>query len=132
MQRWSFTVLIQGYGISTLFATEIYKTYGHRAIQTVSENPYRLAHDIYGIGFFSADRVALSMEFKKTGALRIEAGIQHVLSSIRDQGHCFLYESQIKPQEHELLQEEIRDTEIIRVLQTLLSTDQNGRKTKRN
>ena len=45
-------IFLQSYGISTLFATKIFKTYGNEAIKLVSENPYRLAHDIYGIGFF--------------------------------------------------------------------------------
>jgi exodeoxyribonuclease V alpha subunit len=54
-------IFLQGHGISTLFATKIYKTYGDQAISIVSGNPYRLAHDIYGIGFFSADKIALSI-----------------------------------------------------------------------
>ncbi|MBW1637421.1 MAG: recombinase RecD, partial [Deltaproteobacteria bacterium] len=54
-------MFLQGHGISTLFAVRIYKKYGERAIQTVSEDPYRLANDFYGIGFFSADKVALSI-----------------------------------------------------------------------
>ncbi len=117
-------IFLQGYGISTLFATKIYKTYGDKAIQTVSENPYRLAHDIYGIGFFSADRIALAMGFEKTGVLRIEAGIKHVLSSSREQGHCFLTEKQILGETPELLREPIENEKIILVLTDLLKTIQ--------
>ncbi len=117
-------IFLQGYGISTLFATKIYKTYGNKAIQIVSENPYRLAHDIYGIGFFSADRIALAMGFEKTGTLRIEAGIKHVLSASREQGHCFLTEKQILAQTPELLREVIELDKITVVLGNLLVTDQ--------
>ncbi|HEY8270517.1 MAG TPA: AAA family ATPase [Pseudobdellovibrionaceae bacterium] len=117
-------IFLQGYGISTLFATKIYKAYGNKAIQIVSENPYRLAHDIYGIGFFSADRIALAMGFEKNGTPRIEAGIKHVLSASREQGHCFLTEKQIIIQTPELLREPLEEDKITSVLTVLLSSDQ--------
>lgn len=98
-------MFLQNYGVSTLFATKIFKTYGDQAIRIVSENPYRLAQDIYGIGFFSADRIALAMGFERTGVPRIEAGIQHVLSASREAGHCFLTGTQIFKSTVELLQE---------------------------
>ncbi|NUM58990.1 MAG: AAA family ATPase [Bdellovibrionaceae bacterium] len=117
-------IFLQGYGISTLFATKIYKTYGDQAIQTVSANPYRLAHDIYGIGFFSADKIALAMGFERTGVPRIEAGIKHVLSASREEGHCFLTDQQIIANAIELLREKIEPEKILEVLQNLLTTDQ--------
>jgi exodeoxyribonuclease V alpha subunit len=117
-------IFLQGYGISTLFATKIFKTYGAKAIQTVSENPYRLAHDIYGIGFFSADRIALAMGFERTGRPRIEAGIKHVLAASRENGHCFLTESQIVAQTPELLREPLDSELITSVLEELLKSDQ--------
>lgn len=117
-------IFLQGYGLSTLFATKIYKTYGDKAIETVSANPYRLAHDIYGIGFFSADKIALAMGFERTGMPRIEAGIKHVLSASREEGHCFLTDQQIIAGSLELLQEKIEPDRILEVLQNLLSTDQ--------
>jgi exodeoxyribonuclease V alpha subunit len=117
-------IFLQGYGISTLFATKIFKTYGDKAIETVSKNPYRLAHDIYGIGFFSADRIALAMGFEPTGVPRLEAGIKHVLSAARDQGHCFLTEQQIVVGIPELLREEIESEKITDVLASLLKADQ--------
>jgi exodeoxyribonuclease V alpha subunit len=88
-------LFLQGYGISTLFAVKIYKTYGNESIQTVSKNPYQLAKDIHGIGFFSADKIALSMGFERDGEPRIEAGIKHVLASSREEGHCYLTQEQI-------------------------------------
>jgi exodeoxyribonuclease V alpha subunit len=117
-------IFLQGYGISTLFATKIYKTYGDKAIQTVSANPYRLAHDIYGIGFFSADKIALAMGFEKTGVPRIEAGIKHVLSASREEGHCYLTDQQIIGNTLELLREKIEPERILEVLQKLLLEDQ--------
>ncbi|MBL7671213.1 MAG: AAA family ATPase [Bdellovibrionaceae bacterium] len=117
-------IFLQGYGISTLFATKIYKTYGDKAIAVVSENPYRLAHDIYGIGFFSADKVALSMGFDPIGEPRIEAGIKHVLAASRDEGHCYLTEIQIFESILELLKENIETSRISAVLLKLLASDQ--------
>ncbi len=117
-------IFLQGHGISTLFATKIYKTYGDEAITMVSQNPYRLAHDIYGIGFFSADRIALSMGFSRTGHPRIEAGIKHVLSASRDEGHCFLSQGQIIGKTLELLDEKMEPDTLIEVLDKLLKTNQ--------
>ncbi len=117
-------IFLQGYGISTLFATKIYKVYGDKAIEIVSKNPYRLAHDIYGIGFFSADKIALAMGFERTGEPRIEAGIKHVLSASREEGHCFLTEEQIMSGTLELLQEKIELTSMGTILQNMLFTDQ--------
>jgi len=117
-------IFLQGYGVSTLFSTKIYKTYGDQAIQIVSANPYRLAHDIYGIGFFSADNIALSMGFERTGEKRIEAGIRHVLAASREQGHCFLTQGQIIENSLELLRGPIAPERILAVLHDLLSTDQ--------
>lgn len=88
-------LFLQGYGISTLFAVKIFKAYGDNAIRVVSENPYQLAKDIYGIGFFSADKIALNMGFERDGGPRITAGIKHVLAASREEGHCYLTEGQI-------------------------------------
>ena len=83
------------HGISTLFATRIYKEYGDKAVHIVSENPYILAKDFYGIGFISADRVALSIGIERDSPKRIKAAIYDILSSSHENGHCYLTESQI-------------------------------------
>ncbi|NDH08671.1 MAG: recombinase RecD, partial [Gammaproteobacteria bacterium] len=83
-------MFLQSHGISTLFAVKIYKKYGDDAIKIVSENPYQLANDFYGIGFFSADKVALSLGFTIDSSARIIAAIKHILSASREQGHCYL------------------------------------------
>ncbi len=88
-------MFLQGHGISTLFAVRIYKSYGDKAIAMVSEDPYRLANDFYGIGFFSADRIALSLGFAKDSRERIIAAIRHVLAASREHGHCYLTLKQI-------------------------------------
>ena len=88
-------MFLQGHGISTLFAVRIYKKYGDRAIQLVSEDPYRLAADFYGIGFFSADKVALSIGFAPDSPRRIVAAIRHILAASRERGHCYLTIGQI-------------------------------------
>jgi exodeoxyribonuclease V alpha subunit len=100
-------LFLQGHGISTLFAVRIYKKYGDKAVAMVQENPYRLADDFYGIGFFSADKVALSLGIPFDSELRIIAAIRHILAASREQGHCFLTSSQIQAQIKELLEMDI-------------------------
>lgn len=116
-------IFLQGHGISTLFAVKIFKTYGDKAIERVSANPYTLARDIYGIGFFSADRIALSMGFERNGIPRIEAGIKHVLASSREEGHCYLTMEQIQTQVKDLLQVDESD-KVREALRDLLATQE--------
>lgn len=96
-------LFLQEHGISTLFAVRIFKKYGQKAIPIVSENPYQLANDFYGIGFFSADKVALSFGIEKNAPMRIFAAIRHILAASRDHGHCYLTINQIQERVHELL-----------------------------
>ncbi|MCS6837389.1 MAG: AAA family ATPase [Bdellovibrionaceae bacterium] len=112
-------LFLQNHGISTLFATKIYKTYGNQAIAVVQENPYRLAQDIYGIGFFSADKVALSLGFERTGSKRIAAAVKHVLSAAREEGHCYLTQEQIVEKVIEVLRESVA-SEVIKGIVTQL------------
>ena len=102
-------MFLQHHGISTLFAVRIYKEYGDNAIAYVTEDPYRLANDFYGIGFFSADKVALSIGLEIDSPERIMAGIKHVLAASREFGHCYLTESQIGAQVKELLELDLND-----------------------
>jgi exodeoxyribonuclease V alpha subunit len=102
-------MFLQSHGISTLFAVRIYKEYGDNAIAYVTEDPYRLANDFYGIGFFSADKVALSIGLGKESPQRIMAGIKHVLAASRQFGHCYLTQSQIDAQVKELLGLDLAD-----------------------
>jgi len=102
-------IFLQSHGISTLYSVRIYKEYGDAAIATVTEDPYRLARDFYGIGFFSADKVALSMGLDRDSRQRIGAGVTHVLAAGREFGHCFLTEAQIREQAGELLELDVGD-----------------------
>ena len=102
-------MFLQSHGISTLYAVRIYKAYGDQAIATVTEDPYRLARDFYGIGFFSADKVALSIGLAVDSLQRIMAGISHVLAASRDFGHCYLTEAQIRAQTDDLLALDVGD-----------------------
>jgi exodeoxyribonuclease V alpha subunit len=97
-------MFLQSHGISTLYAVRIYKEYGDHAIEYVNEDPYRLAQDFYGIGFFSADKIALSIGLERNSSQRIRAGINHVLAASREFGHCYLTQSQIIAQVNELLE----------------------------
>jgi exodeoxyribonuclease V alpha subunit len=83
-------VFLQGYGVSPALAARIYKRYGAAAVQRVRENPYRLAFDVWGIGFLSADKLAASLGIGKETDMRIEAGVRHGLEEAGGQGHVFL------------------------------------------
>jgi exodeoxyribonuclease V alpha subunit len=115
-------MFLQSHGISTLFAVRIYKAYGDNAIAYVSEDPYRLANDFYGIGFFSADKVALSIGLEVNSPQRIRAGIKHVLAAGRQFGHCYLTESQIAAQVQDLLDLKLAD----RLPQLLTDMERDG------
>lgn len=102
-------LFLQGHGVSTLFAVRIYKQYGDQAIALVAENPYRLALDFFGIGFFTADRIARSLGHAEDSPTRLAAAIRHVLAGAREQGHCYLTMPQIGEQVHELLGLDLSD-----------------------
>jgi len=82
-------LFLQGHGVSSGYAAKIFKQYGSRSIQVVKENPYRLATDIFGIGFVTADRIAEKLGFDKESLLRAEAGILYVLNRLSDEGHVY-------------------------------------------
>ncbi|NVL93215.1 MAG: AAA family ATPase, partial [Desulfobacterales bacterium] len=90
-------IFLQTHGVGSGYATKIFKQYGGRSIHVVKENPYRLATDIFGIGFLSADRIAERLGFDKDSQLRAEAGILYVLHQLADEGHVYYpYESLVK------------------------------------
>ena len=83
-------VFLQSHGVGTTRATRIYKTYGEKAIEVVSQNPYQLAKDIRGIGFVSADTIAGNLGIAKDSLVRARAGVAHVLLEATSDGHCGL------------------------------------------
>ncbi|MFH1954915.1 MAG: ATP-dependent RecD-like DNA helicase [Pseudomonadota bacterium] len=82
-------LFLQGHGVSSGYATKIFKQYGNRSIQVVKENPYRLATDIFGIGFVTADHIAEKLGFDRNSQVRAEAGILYVLNQLADEGHVY-------------------------------------------
>jgi exodeoxyribonuclease V alpha subunit len=81
-------VFLHSHGVGTARAVRIFKTYGSDAVQVMSENPYRLARDIRGIGFKTADAIAMRLGIEKTAMIRVRAGIGYALSEAMDEGHC--------------------------------------------
>ncbi|MFJ9788050.1 SF1B family DNA helicase RecD2 [Streptomyces globosus] len=88
-------VFLQGVGVSTSLAVRIYKKYGDASISVVRNRPYRLAADVWGIGFLTADRIAQAVGIPHDSPERVKAGLQYVLSQSADQGHCFLPEERL-------------------------------------
>lgn len=83
-------VFLHSHGVGTARAVRIFKTYGADAVQVMSENPYRLARDIRGIGFKTADAIAMRLGIEKTAMIRVRAGISYALAEAMDDGHCGL------------------------------------------
>lgn len=81
-------VFLQGHGVGTARAVRIYKTYGDDAIGTVKENPYRLAYDIKGIGFKTADELAARLGVDRSAPQRARAGVGYALQELTTEGHC--------------------------------------------
>jgi exodeoxyribonuclease V alpha subunit len=82
-------VFLQSHGVSSGYATKIFKQYKDQSIEVVKENPYRLATDIFGIGFLTADKIAEKLGIAKDSELRAEAGILYVLNQLSDDGHVY-------------------------------------------
>ena len=86
----SVMIFLQGHGVSSGYASRIFKQYGNEAVNIVTDNPYRLATDIPGIGFLTADRIAQNMGFSNDSLKRAEAGILYVLNGFAQEGHvCY-------------------------------------------
>ncbi|GGV24172.1 ATP-dependent RecD-like DNA helicase [Actinomadura cremea] len=85
-------VFLQGVGVSTSLAVRVYKRYGDASVDTVRRDPYRLAADVWGIGFKTADTIAQAVGIPHDSLERIKAGLQYTLSEAADDGHCFLPE----------------------------------------
>jgi exodeoxyribonuclease V alpha subunit len=91
-------------GVGTARAVRIFKTYGADAVQVMTENPYRLARDIRGIGFKTADAIAMKLGIEKTAMIRVRAGISYALTEAMDEGHCGLPTEKLTPLAVELLE----------------------------
>ncbi len=83
-------IFLHAHGVGTARAVRIFKTYGHEAIRVMTEDPYRLARDIRGIGFRTADAIAMRLGIEKTAPQRLRAGVSFALQDATDDGHCAL------------------------------------------
>jgi exodeoxyribonuclease V alpha subunit len=110
-------LFLQSHGVSSGYATKIFKTYGNEAIEVVQENPYRLATDIFGIGFLTADRIAEKLGFARDSELRAEAGILYVLHQLADDGHVYYPLNPLLTKCQEIL--EVDQEILLRALDTL-------------
>ena len=82
-------LFLQGHGVSAAYSTRIYRTYGQDAVTVVQENPYRLAQDVRGIGFLTADKIARQMGIDEHSPHRAQAALEHLLLERADEGHVF-------------------------------------------
>jgi len=82
-------LFLQGHEVSSTYAAKIYRQYGKKSIRVVKENPYRLADDIFGIGFLTADKIAGKLGIPKDSGIRAGAGILYVLGKLSDDGHVY-------------------------------------------
>lgn len=96
-------VFLQGHGISATYAVKIFKTYGRRALDVVKSNPYRLAEDIWGVGFRIADSIALSLGVPANDTRRARAGLLFALDESAGEGHCYLPKDKLLEQAGYLL-----------------------------
>jgi exodeoxyribonuclease V alpha subunit len=96
-------LFLQSHGVSAGYAVKIYKQYGTESITTVTENPYRLAREIFGIGFKTADRIAGNLGLPLDSPHRADAGLLHCLTELADDGHCYAPRAELLQAGAELL-----------------------------
>jgi exodeoxyribonuclease V alpha subunit len=96
-------IFLQGHGVSAGYSAKIYKQYRERSIEVVKENPYRLAHDIYGIGFITADKIAQNIGIDPNSLIRAKAGIIYVLNELTEEGHVYYPERDLTLKAKEIL-----------------------------
>ena len=114
-------LFLQGHEVSTSHATKIFKTYGSESIAIVKENPYRLADDIWGIGFKTADSIAQKMGIDKGKFVRLRSGIFYTLNKLAEAGHCYATREQLIGKARELL--EVEDAELEITLDEMIRTN---------
>ena len=96
-------IFLQGHGVSPAFSAKIYKHYGNRSIEVVKENPYRLARDMHGIGFITADKIARNIGIDPNSLVRVKAGLIYVLDQLTDEGHTYYPQTDLFNKAKEIL-----------------------------
>lgn len=114
-------LFLQSHNVSTTFATKIYKKYGNKSIEIVKANPYKLADDIWGIGFKTADNIASKLNFDKNCFIRCRSGILYTLNQLADEGHVYAEKEQLIKKSSELL--DIEQNFIVEALEKILNTN---------
>ena len=129
-------VFLQEHQVSASFAAKIYKQYGNESIAVMRENPYRLADDIWGIGFKTADQIAEKLGFGRESYVRLRSGLMYTLSELSNDGHVYAEKQQLIDKASELLEaseetivmtmdEMLRQEELIRE-RKIAATDEEG------
>lgn len=120
-------LFLQDHGVSTSFAAKIYRQYGNESIAKVRENPYRLADDIWGIGFKTADGIAMKLGIGKEAFIRLRSGIMYTLSELADEGHVYAWRKQLVRKAAELLEAE--ESRIIMTMDQMFKDEELIRET---
>ena len=131
-------LFLQDHQVSTSYAAKIYKQYGNDSISVMKQNPYRLADDIWGIGFKTADQIAMKLGFGKESYVRLRSGLMYTLSELSNDGHVFAEKQQLIDKASELLEaspetvimtmdEMLRKEELI-LEKNIVRTDEEGNK----
>ncbi|MFH2219434.1 MAG: ATP-dependent RecD-like DNA helicase [Pseudomonadota bacterium] len=110
-------LFLQSHGVGSGYATKIFKHYGNGSISVVKKNPYRLATDIFGIGFLTADSIADKLGFAKDSRLRVESGVLYVLNQLTDEGHVYYPYEPLVEKSREIL--EVDKISVVRALGVL-------------
>ena len=100
----SVMIFLRGHGVSPSFAQKIYKTYGDESVTKMQENPYRIAQEIHGVGFKSADRIAQNIGIAKDAPQRIQSGVQHMLWELSGEGHACSPKEELIEESEKLLE----------------------------
>ncbi|MBR0167465.1 MAG: AAA family ATPase, partial [Synergistaceae bacterium] len=114
-------LFLQSYNVSTSLAVKIFKQYGNQAIYIVTENPYRLADDIWGVGFKTADNIASNLGFDHQRFERLRSGIIYSLNKLSEIGHCFAYMHELITAAVELL--DVDDSMISEAIHKMIDDD---------
>lgn len=130
-------VFLQDHQVSTSYAAKIYKQYGNDSIAVMKENPYQLADDIWGIGFKTADQIAVKLGFGKESYVRLRSGLMYTLSELSNEGHVFAEKQQLIEKASELLEaspetvvmtmDEMLKKEELILEKNIVRTDENGK-----
>lgn len=114
-------VFLQSHDVSSAYAAKIYKAYGNEAVKRVQENPYQLADDIWGIGFKTADTIAVKMGIEKDEFNRLRSGIKYALGELGNEGHVFAYREQLIKKGKELL--DVTESQLDEAIERMMKSD---------